>query len=119
MTTTYAAVQMIANGKPYVFSVDATDGSANTAMVNVVSNRGLGDTFSGGATINSVGPVLLNSSGATGASSSILGAVIVDPQNNVVAQIPWVDCEKTAVPVNMPCSIPVGLNYKMSILTAN
>ena len=118
MTTTYASVNIVANGQPYVFSVDATDGSEAT-MVNLVSNRGLGDTFSGGATINSVGPVLLNSSGATGASTSILGAVIVDPQNNVVAQIPWVDCEKTAVPVNIPCMIPVGLNYKMSILTAN
>jgi len=118
MTTTYAAVNIVANGQPYVFSVDATDG-AEATMVNLVSSRGLGDTFSGGAVINSFGPVTLNSSGATGASTSILGAVIVDPQNNVVAQIPWVDPEKTAIPVMMPCSVPVGLNYKMSILTAN
>ena len=76
MTTTYAAVNIVANGKPYIFSVDATDGSANTAMVNVVSNRGLGDTFSGGATITALGPVTLNSSGGAGASKSALDKVI-------------------------------------------
>jgi len=119
MTTTYAAVQFVANGKPYIFSVDATDGSANTAMVNVVSSRGLGDTFSGGATITNIGPVTLNSSDGTGASSSALGAVIVDPQNNVVAQIPWVDPEVTPIELMSPCSIPVGLNYRMVITTAN
>tara|TARA_Y100001973_G_C5195140_1_gene333703 strand:- start:530 stop:886 length:357 start_codon:yes stop_codon:yes gene_type:complete len=118
MTTTYAAVQMVANGQSYVFSVDATDGTEAT-MVNLVSNRGLGDTFSGGATITAIGPVTLNSSGAAGASSSILGAVIVDPQNNVVAQIPWVDPETAPIKSQEMCRIPVGLNYKMTILTAN
>jgi hypothetical protein len=118
MTTTYTAVQFVANGQPYIFGGDATDGAEFT-MVNLVSSRGLGDTFSGGATITSLGPVVLNSSGATGASTSILGAVIVDPQNNVVAQIPWVDPEKTPIEVQQPCMVPVGLNYKMSILTAN
>ena len=118
MTTTYASVQIVANGQPYVFSVNATDGTEAT-MLNLVSSRGLGDTFSGGATITSVGPCLLNSSGATGASSSILGVVIVNPQNNVVAQIPWVDPETAPIEVQVPCSIPVGLNFKMSILTAN
>ena len=119
MTTTYAAVQIVANGQPYIFSVNATDGGANTEMVNVVSNRGLGDTFSGGATISHVGPVTLNSSDAAGASTAALGAVITDPQNNVVAQIPWVDPETARVlPMNM-VGVPVGLNYKMKILTSN
>ncbi len=118
MTTTYTALQFVANGQPYIFGGDATDGAEFT-MVNLVSSRGLGDTFSGGATITSFGPVVLNSSGAAGASSSILGAVIVDPQNNVVAQIPFVDPEKTPIEVQLPCMVPVGLNYKMSILTAN
>ena len=88
-------------------------------MVNVVSNRGLGDTFSGGATISAIGPVILNSSDGTGASKSALGAVITDPQNNVVAQIPWVDPETAEIPLIEPCSIPVGLNYRMTILTSN
>ncbi len=119
MTTTDAAVQIVANGQPYIFSVDATDGSANTAMVNVVSNRGLGDTFSAGATITHVGPVTLNSSDGTGASTASLGAVITDPQNNIVAQIPWVDPEVTPIALSTPCQIPVGLNFVMSITTAN
>jgi hypothetical protein len=118
MTTTYAAVQIIANGKPYIFSVDATD-TSDTAMVNVVSSRGLGDTFAGGATITSVGPVTLNSSDGTGSSASVLGAVITDPQNNVVAEISWVDPETAPITLMTPSNIPVGLNYAMRITTTN
>lgn len=118
MTTTFASVQFIAGNQPYIFTVDATDGTEAT-MVNVVSNRGLGDTFSGGSTITAIGPVTLNSSDATGASKSVLGAVITDPQNNVVAQIPWVDPETAPIGMIEPCSIPVGLNYRMTITTSN
>ena len=118
MTTTYAAVSIVANGQPYIFSVDATDATEAT-MLNVVSSRGLGDTFPSGATISHVGSVTLNSSDASGASKSVLGAVITDPQNNVVAEISWVDPETAPVPPMVPCNIPVGLNYSMKILTAN
>lgn len=126
MTTTYASVQFVANGKPYIFSSDVTDGATagsaspdTTLMLNVVSSRGLGDTFSSGATITSIGPAILNSSDGTGASKSILGAVITDQQNNVVFQVPYVDPETAPINYNYPCSIPVGLNYIMRILTAN
>ena len=121
MTTTYAAVQFIANGKPYIFSSDVTDAASDssTYLTNVVSDRGLGDTFSAGATITHIGPVTLNSSDGTGASKSSLGAVITDPQNNVVAQIPWVDPETAPIAMVQPCSIPVGLNFRMTITTAN
>jgi hypothetical protein len=118
MTTTYAAVQLIAGGKPYVFSVDATDG-AEATLVNVVSNRGLGDTFSGGTTISHIGPITLNSSDATGASRSQLGAIILDPQNNVCYQVPPVDPEATPIMLMTPCNIPVGLNFKFVITTVN
>ena len=118
MTTTYAAVQLIANGKPYIFSVDATDGNEAT-MLNVVSSRGLGDTFAAGATITSVGPCTLNSSDGTGASKSVLGAVITDPQNNVVAEISWVDPETAPIDPMESTNIPVGLNYAMKVLTSN
>lgn len=119
MTTTYAAVQFIANNQPYIFVLDATDGAAATDMVNVVSSRSLGETFGGGATITDVGPVTLNSSDGTGASKSILGAVITDPQNNVVAQISWVDPETAPIDPMQRVTIPVGLNYAMKIITAN
>jgi len=118
MTVTYAAVQMVANGMPYIFSVDATDAS-DTAMVNVVSSRGLGDTFAAGATITSIGPVTLNSSDGTGASASVLGAVITDPQNNVVAEISWVDPETAPISLMTTSNIPVGLNYALRITTTN
>jgi len=119
MTTTYCAVHLIANGKPYIFTLDATDAAAAAEMVNVVSSRTLGQTFAAGATITSVGPVTLNSSDGTGASKSVLGAVITDPQNNVVGEISWVDPETAPIEVMQPTSIPVGLNFAMSIITSN
>ena len=119
MTTTYAACQFIVGGKPYIFSKDATDGSANEELTNVVSSRTLGETFSAGGVISHIGPVTLNSSDSAGASTASLGGVIVDPQNNVVAQIPWVDCEQTPILPMEKCSIPVGLNYRFVITTAN
>jgi len=118
LTTTYCAVSIIANGKPYIFSVDATDAS-NTDLVNVVSGRTLGETFAGGGTITSVGPVTLNSSDGTGASKSVLGAVITDPQNNVVAEISWVDPETAPITLMTPSNIPVGLNFSMRITSTN
>jgi hypothetical protein len=126
MTTTYAAVQFIADGKPYVFSSDVTDGATvgsaspdTTSMKNVVSDRTLGDTFGAGARITSIGPVTLNSSDGTGASKSILGAVITDPQNNVAYQINWVDPETSRILPQYLCNIPVGLNFAMHIITSN
>jgi hypothetical protein len=121
MTTTYAAVALVANGVPYIFSSDVTDAATDstTIMLNVVSSRGLGDTFAAGATITSIGPVTLNSSDGTGASKSVLGAVITDPQNNVVAEISWVDPETAPIGLMTGINIPVGLNYAMVIYTSN
>jgi hypothetical protein len=118
MTTTYAACQFIANGQPYIFSLDCTDG-AEAELLNVVSSRSLGDTFGAGARITHIGPVTLNSSDGTGASHSILGAVILDPQNNVVYQAQWVDPEVARVLPMNNVGVPVGLNFKMKILTSN
>lgn len=118
MTTTYAAVQFIAGGKPYIFSLDATDASEGE-LLNVVSSRTLGQTFPAGATITHIGPVTLNSSDAAGASKSILGGVITDPQNNVVAEVSWVDPETAPINSMQSCSIPVGLNYALKITTTN
>jgi len=121
MTTTYAAVQMVVNGKPYIFSSDVTDAATDstTRLLNNVSSRTLGDTFPSGAIVTSIGPCTLNSSDATGASKSVLGAVITDPQNNVVAEIPWVDPETAPIGKQYSCAIPVGLNYAFTIYTTN
>lgn len=122
MTTTYAAVQMVVNGQPYIFSSDVTDAASGTdsnRLLNVVSSRTIGDTFPSGAIITSIGPCTLNSSGGAGASKSVLGAVITDPQNNVVAEIPWVDPETAPIGSQYQCAIPVGLNYAFNIETTN
>lgn len=126
MTTTYSAVQLTVSGKPYIFSSNVTDGATpgsaspdTTALTSIVSGLGIGDTFSSGGVIQSVGPVTLASSDGTGASKSVLGAVLTDPQNNVVAMFNWVDTE--TMPVRQPynCQIPVGLNYALHIITTN
>ena len=121
MTTTYVSISMVAGGKPYVFASDVTDAAtdATTELKNLVSNRSLGDTFSQGTTISMIGPAILNSSDGTGASKSILGAVFLDPQNNVVSQVPYVDPETAPIVPMLPCSIPVGLNFKLQCYTTN
>ena len=106
------------SGTPYIFSVDATDASSN-AMTNIVSGLGIGDTFSSGGVITKAGPVILASSDGTGASKSLLGAVLTDPQNNVVAIFNWVDSETHQVPLPYPCNLPVGLNYALKITPTN
>jgi hypothetical protein len=119
MTTTYVSVQMIVNGKPFVFTKDATDGSANEELTNIVSGLGIGDTFSAGGRISSLMPATLNSSDGTGASKSVIGVELVDPQNNVVTFIPWVDPETAPIGRPWMCNFPVGLNYKLQVTTSN
>jgi len=126
VTTTYASLQIEVSGKPYIFSSDVTDGATpgsaspdTTALTNIVSGLGIGDTFSSGGVIQTVAPVTLASSDGTGASKSILGAVLTDPQNNVVAMFNWVDTETMPVQAPYKCAIPVGLNYALHIITTN
>lgn len=118
MTTTYSSLAIQVNGVDYLFTVNATDG-AEAELVNLVSGQSIGDTFPSGAVINAHGPLILNSSDSAGASKSILGAVLVDPNNNVVFQIPYVDPETCRIPALKACSYPVGLNYQLNVLTAN
>ncbi len=118
MTTTQASIYLEVNGEDYIFAVNATDGSSAT-MVNLVSNQGIGDTFPNSARVTKVGPLVLNSSDAAGASKSILGAVLVDPNNNVVFQIGYVDPETSTIQLPISCNYQVGLNYVLTVLTAN
>ena len=118
MTTTYCSLYLHAQGQDFLWTVSATDG-AEATLVNHVSSQGIGDTFSTGATITKCGPLILNSSDGAGASKSILGAVLLDPNNNVVAQFPYVDPETAPIPPAQNCSYTVGLNYRLVVLTAN
>jgi len=119
MATTYSSITLLVNGIDYIFSVDATDGT-ETEMVNLVSGQSIGDTFPSSAVINAHGPLILNSSaGVVGASKSILGAVLVDPNNNVVFQIPYVDPETCRIPAQKQSNYPVGLNYQLKVLTTD
>jgi hypothetical protein len=124
MTDTMASVNLRVNGQDYIFSLIATDGDTEE-LTNLVTQtslgvggQGIGDTFPNGATIQAHGPAMLNST-VTGASTSVLGAYLVDPNNNIVAQFPMCDSSKQPVPGWKPCSYPVGLNYQLQIVTAN
>jgi hypothetical protein len=112
MTDTYVSVQLQVNGQPFTFAVDCTD-DTEKEVVNLVSGLGIGDTFSGGATITYVSCPILEAG-----SGSILGMVLTDPQNNVVMQIPLVDAELQS-PGGYPVSCPVGLNFTLNCTTKN
>lgn len=126
MTNTMSSVLLQVSGQDYIFSISATDGTAaGEELTNLVTQtslgaggQGIGDTFPNGAVVQAHGPTMLNST-VTGASTSVLGAVLVDPNNNVVAQFPMCDSSKQPVPALKPCSYPVGLNYQLRIVTAN
>jgi len=114
MTAAYTSVQLMVNGQPYTFAVDSTgDGSTNDDVVNLVSGLGIGDTFSSGATISYISNPFVE-----GASFSLLGMVLTDPQNNVVMEIPLVDGEKQMAS-GYAVSCPVGLNYSLKVITSN
>jgi hypothetical protein len=124
MTDTMASVNLKVNGQDYIFSIKADDGTL-IEMTNLVTQtslgvggQGIGDTFPNGAVIQAHGPTMLNST-VTGASTSVLGAYLVDPNNNIVAQFPMCDSSKQPVPGYKPCNYPVGLNYQLKVLTAN
>lgn len=117
-TYTYASINLTVNAQDYIFSVDAEDG-VSTEMVNLVSGQGIGDTFSSSAIISNAGSVVLNSRDSTGASKSVLGAVLVDPNNNIVFQIGYVDPETATIPLAVSSNYRVGLNYKLTITTTN
>ena len=126
MTNTMASVNLKVNGQDYIFSISATDGTAaGEELTNLVTQtslgsggQGIGDTFPNGATIQAHGPAMLNST-VTGASTSVLGAYLVDPNNNIVAEFPMCDSSKQPVPGWKQCSYPVGLNYQLRIVTPN
>ena len=114
MAAAYTSVQLQVNGQPYTFSVDSTgDGSTEDTVVNLVSGLGIGDTFSGGATIQYISNPFVE-----GGSFSLLGMVLTDPQNNVVMEIPLVDPEKQEAG-GYAVSCPVGLNYSLGVITSN
>ena len=114
MAAAYTSVQLQVNGQPFTFAVDSTgDGSTEDTVVNLVSGLGIGDTFSGGATINFVSCPILEAG-----SGSILGMVLTDPQNNVVMEIPLVDPEKQEAG-GYAVSCPVGLNFTLGVITSN
>jgi len=86
-------------------------------MTNLVSGLSIGNTFAGGGRITNVSAAIIEQ--PTGSAGfSILGAVITDPNNNVVLQIPLTAIEAIP-PKSYAVNCPVGLNFSMYVVTSN
>ena len=109
MSNTNISIELQVNGQPFVFAVDATDG-ASTELVNIASNRGIGETFSMGATIT-------QARGAYCENFAINGVRLLDQQGNVAYQFPICNIESQNVDGYYSVNAPVGLNYQLVATT--
>lgn len=110
MTNSYTSIELQVNGQPFVFAVDATDGSA-TQLVNIASSRSIGDTFSAGAVIS-------QARGGYCENFSLQGIRLLDQQGNVAFQFPIVNLESQNADGYYPVGVAVGLNFQLQATTA-
>lgn len=107
MTVSMCSIELIVDGAPYIFFLDATDTSANS-LLNLVSGQTLGDTFSDGA-------VVQKARGGYTENFAIGGMVILDPQNNVSFTFPTQRLENQNASGFYPVGVKVGLNFDLSV----
>lgn len=110
MSNSNISIELQVNGMPYIFNVDATDGS-ETELTNLVSQRGVGDTFSSGGVIQFA---------RTGycENYSISGIRLLNEQGNVTYQFPVLNLESQNTNAPFAVNCPVGLNYKLVATTS-
>ena len=112
MTNSYTSIELQVSGPnagTYVFSVDATD-TCETELVNLVSSRGIGDTF---AQDN----VIVSARGGYCENYAQLGILLLDPQGNVAYQFPTTRLESSNAGPMYPVGVKVGLNYQLVVTT--
>ena len=80
MTNSHIAIELLVHGQPFIFNVDATDGS-QTELTNLVSSRSIGDTFSSGA-------VIQMARGSYCENYAQTGIQLLDMQGNVAYEFP-------------------------------
>jgi len=110
MSNSNISLEIQVNGMPYIFNVDATDGS-ESELTNLVSNRGIGDTFSSG------GVVQMARTGYC-ENYAISGIRLLNEQGNVAYQFPVVNLESQNVNSPFVVNCPVGLNFKLVATTS-
>jgi len=110
MTESHVSIELQVNGQPYLFNVDATDGSS-TELTNLVSGRSIGDTFSAGA-------VIQMARGAYCENYAPTGVRLLDQQGNVAYEFPVTRLESQNPGPMYPVGVNVALNYQLVVTTS-
>lgn len=110
MTNSHISIELQVNGQPYLFNVDATDGS-QTELTNLVSGRSIGDTFSSGATISMA-------RGGYCENYAVTGIQLLDMQGNVAYNFPVTRLENQNAGPAYPVNVAVALNYQLVATTS-
>ena len=110
MTNSEVSIELQVNGQPYIFNVDATDGS-QTELTNLVSGRSIGDTFSNSA-------VITPARGAYVENYAPLGVLLLNEQGNVAYSFPVTRLENQNANGYYPVGVNVSLNYQLVVTTS-
>jgi hypothetical protein len=110
MTNSEVSIELVVNGDPYIFYLDATDGSQGS-MLNLVSSQNIGDTFSDGAMVE-------RARGGYCENYALGGITLLDPQNNVAFTFPVTRLENQNANGWYPVGVAVGLNFDLAVTTA-
>ena len=110
MTNSHISIELQVNGQPFIFQVDATDGS-QTEMTNLASGQGIGSTFSAGAVIQAA-------RGAYCENYAPTGIQLLDQQGNVAYNFPVYRLEDQNASGPYPVGVNVGLNFQLVATTS-
>jgi len=110
MTNSQVSIELHVNGQPFIFNVDATDGS-ETQLTNLVSGRSIGDTFSSGA-------VITHARGAYVENYAPLGVLLLNEQGNVAYSFPVTRLENQNAGPIYSVGVNVALNYQLVVTSS-
>lgn len=110
MTNSQVSIELHVNGQPFIFNVDASDGT-QTELTNLVSSRSIGDTFSSGAVIS-------HARGGYVENYAIGGIQLLNEQGNVAYQFPITQLEQQNSGDIYPVGVNVALNFQLVVTTS-
>ena len=110
MTNSHVSIELQVNGQPFLFTVDAVDGT-QTELTNLVSGRSVGDTFSAGA-------VIQMARGAYCENFAPTGVRLLDQQGNVAYEFPVTRLESQNPGPMYFVGVNVALNYQLVVTTS-
>lgn len=111
MSNSQVSIELQVNNQPFIFNIDATDGSANQELTNLVSGRSIGDTFSSGAVIS-------HARGGYCENYAPLGILLLNEQGNVAYEFPIVRLEDQNASPYYAVGANVALNYRLVVTTS-